>query len=84
VRPVTEDYLGLILIYSPILDLDEAISADPDAELGDTVHRIYRSLAEAFIREPRVAPAMLPEVEMPELSQACEVFADNFLRAVAT
>jgi AcrR family transcriptional regulator len=139
--------------YSPILDLDEAISADPNEEFGDTVHRIYRSLAEAFSREPRVAPAMLaeglarptepavvallqyhvprmlagvgqwlagevsagrirdlpltlliqqmlapiaihtmirpaakniPEVEMPELSQACEVFADNFLRAVAT
>jgi AcrR family transcriptional regulator len=138
--------------YSPILDLDEVI-ADPDADLGDTVHRIYRSLAEAFSREPRVAPAMLaeglarptepavqallkhhvplmlagvgqwlagevnagrirdlplplliqqmlapiaihtmvrpaaeniPELEMPELSQACEVFAENFLRAVAT
>jgi len=138
--------------YSPILDLDEAIS-EPDAELGETVHRIYRLLAEAFSREPRVAPAMLaeglarptepavqallqyhvprmlagvgqwlagevtagrvrdlpltlliqqmlapiaihtmvrpaavyiPEIELPELDQACAVFADNFLRAVAT
>lgn len=138
--------------YSPILDLDEAIS-DPNAELGETVHRIYRLLAEAFSREPRVAPAMLAEalarpteaavqslmeyhvprmlagvgqwlagevaagrfrdlplplliqqmlapigvhtmvrpavdsirgVELPELGQACTVFADAFLRAVAT
>ena len=138
--------------YSPILDFDEAI-AEPDAELGETVHRIYRSLAEAFSREPRVAPAMLaeglarptepavlallqyhvprmlagvgqwlagevaagrirdlplplliqqmlapiaihtmvrpaakniPEIELPDLDQACVVFADTFLRAVAT
>jgi AcrR family transcriptional regulator len=138
--------------YSPILDLDEAVS-DPDAELGETVHRIYRLLTEAFSREPRVTPAMLaeglarptgaavqallqyhvprmlagvgqwlageiaagrirdlplplliqqmlapigihtmirpavadiPGVELPELDQACTVFADAFLRAVAT
>jgi AcrR family transcriptional regulator len=138
--------------YGPILDLDEAVS-DPDAELAETVHRVYRVLAEAFSREPRVAPAMLaeglarptspavqallqyhvprmlagvgqwlageitagrirdlplplliqqmlapigvhtmvrpavehiPEVELPELDQACVVFADAFLRAVAT
>ncbi len=138
--------------YSPILDLDEAIS-DPHAELGQTVHRIYRLLTEAFSREPRVAPAMLaealarpteaavqalmeyhvprmlagvgqwlagevaagrirdlplplliqqmlapigvhtmvrpavasiPAVELPQLDQACAVFADAFLRAVAT
>jgi AcrR family transcriptional regulator len=138
--------------YSPILDLDEAIS-EPDAEFGETVHRIYRLLAEALSREPRVAPAMLaeglarptepavvallqyhvprmlagvgqwlagevtagrvrdlplplliqqmlapiaihtmvrpaavniPEIELPNLDQACVVFADNFLRAVAT
>jgi AcrR family transcriptional regulator len=138
--------------YSPILDLDEAIS-DPHAELGETVHRIYRLLTEAFSREPRVAPAMLaealarptgaavqalmqyhvqrmlagvgqwlmdevaagrirdlplplliqqmlapigvhtmvrpavahiPEVDLPDLDEACTVFADAFLRAVAT
>ena len=138
--------------YSPILDLDEVIS-EPDAEFGETVHRIYRLLAEAFSREPRVAPAMLaeglarptepavvallqyhvprmlagvgqwlagevtagrvrdlplplliqqmlapiaihtmvrpaavniPEIDLPELDQACVVFADDFLRAVAT
>ena len=46
--------------YGPILELDEAIS-DPHADLAETVHRIYRLLAEAFSREPRVAPAMLAE-----------------------
>jgi AcrR family transcriptional regulator len=46
--------------YSPIIDLDE-VTSEPDAELGQTVHRIYRALAEAFSREPRVAPAMLAE-----------------------
>ena len=138
--------------YGPILDLDEAIS-DRNGELVDTVHRIYRLLAEAFSREPRVAPAMLaevlarptgpvvqsltqyiaprmlagvgqwleteiaagrirdlpvplliqqmlapiavhtmvrpaiasvPEVTLPDLDQACVVFADAFLRAAAT
>jgi AcrR family transcriptional regulator len=138
--------------YGPILDLDEAVS-DPDAELSEIVHRVYRVLAEAFSREPRVAPAMLaeglarptspavqallqyhvprilagvgqwltgeiaagrirdlplplliqqllapigihtmarpavvniPEVDLPELDEACVVFADAFLRAVAT
>src|ERR1700743_260052 len=39
--------------YSPILDLDEVLS-EPDEELSDTVHRVYRTLAEAFSREPRV------------------------------
>jgi len=138
--------------YGPILDLDEAVS-DPNAELSETVHRVYQVLAEAFSREPRVAPAMLaeglarptspavqalmqyhvprmlagvgqwlegeitagrirdlplplliqqllapigihtmvrpaigtvPEVELPELDEACAVFADAFLRAAAT
>ena len=46
--------------YSPILNLDEALSG-PQQELRETVHRIYRMLAEAFSREPRVAPAMLAE-----------------------
>jgi len=138
--------------YGPILDLDEAVS-DQNADLSETVHRVYRVLVEAFSREPRVTPAMLaeglarptspavqtllqyhvprmlagvgqwlagevtagrirdlplplliqqmlapiavhtmirpaveniPEVELPELDQACVVFADAFLRAVAT
>jgi AcrR family transcriptional regulator len=138
--------------YAPILELDDAIS-DPHADLAETVHRIYRLVAEAFSREPRVAPAMLaellarptgvagqalaqytaphmlagvgqwltaeiaagrirdlplpllihqllapigvhtmvrpaigslPEITLPELDEACTVFADAFLRAAAT
>ncbi|WP_375487991.1 TetR/AcrR family transcriptional regulator [uncultured Mycobacterium sp.] len=138
--------------YGPILVLDEATS-DGDAEFTETVHRIYRLLADAFSREPRVAPAMLaealarpaspavqaldhhtvprmlaslgrwlaaevaagrirnlplpllihqmiapvamhsmlspaftnvPELDLPELDQACTIFADAFLRAAAT
>jgi AcrR family transcriptional regulator len=138
--------------YGPIVDIDDAIS-DPHAELAETVHRIYRLMAEAYSREPRVAPAMLaealarptgaavqalaqhtaprmlasvgqwlaaeiaagrirdlplplliqqmlapitmstmlrpvldaiPELEVPELDEACTVFADAFLRAAAT
>jgi AcrR family transcriptional regulator len=138
--------------YGPFLDLNEAIS-DPHADLAETVHRICRLLAEAFSREPRVAPAMIaealarptgaaaqtltrysaslmlagvgqwltaeiaagrirdlplpllihqmiapivvhtmvrpaidniPEIDLPDLDEACTVFADAFLRAVAT
>jgi hypothetical protein len=32
----------------------------------------------------RPAVATIPEVELPELDEACAVFADAFLRAVAT
>jgi AcrR family transcriptional regulator len=46
--------------YGPIVDIDDAIS-DPHAELAETVHRIYRLMAKAYSREPRVAPAMLAE-----------------------
>jgi AcrR family transcriptional regulator len=138
--------------YAPIVDFEDSIS-DPKGDLADTVHRIYRLVAEAFSREPRVAPAMLaemmarptgpagqtfsryiaprmlagvgewlaaeagagrirdlpvplllqqmlapiavhtllrpavgnvPQVDLPSLDEACTVFADAFLRAVAT
>jgi AcrR family transcriptional regulator len=46
--------------YGPILNIDEAISG-PDTELTEAVHRIFRVLADAFSREPRVAPAMIAE-----------------------
>jgi hypothetical protein len=32
----------------------------------------------------RPAADSIPEIELPELGQACVVFADAFLRAVAT
>jgi AcrR family transcriptional regulator len=138
--------------YGPVLELEELV-ADPDAELSETVHRIYQLLIKVFGREPRVIPAMLaeglahptgptaqavlqhfvprmlagvgqwlaaemaagrirdlplplviqqmlapiaihtmarpaaagiPQLELPALNEACEVFADAFLRAVAT
>jgi hypothetical protein len=31
-----------------------------------------------------VSSLLTPEIEMPELDEACVVFADAFLRAVAT
>jgi AcrR family transcriptional regulator len=143
---------GVFDRYGPFLDLNEAIYV-AHASLAETVHRICRLLAEAFSREPRVAPAMIaealarptgaaaqaltrysaslmlaglgqwltaeiaagrirdlplpllihqlvapivvhtmvrpaidniPEIELPELDRACTVFADAFLRAVAT
>jgi AcrR family transcriptional regulator len=62
--------------YGPILELDEAIS-DPAAELGDTVHRIYRLLAETFSREPRVAPAMIAEALARPTSPAVQALLQH-------
>ena len=47
--------------YSPILDVEKVISG-PHAGLAETVAAIYRLLAEALTREPRVMPAMLATV----------------------
>jgi len=126
--------------YGPMLNIDEAISG-PHTELIETVHRIFRLLAETFSREPRVAPAMIaealarptgsavqtlgqwlaaevtaggirdiplpllilqmvapiavhtmlrpvvdnvPDVNLPQLHEACAVFADAFLLGAAT
>jgi AcrR family transcriptional regulator len=46
--------------YGPILELEELV-AEPDAELRETVHRIYQLLAKTLSREPRVIAAMLAE-----------------------
>ncbi|MDX6740840.1 TetR/AcrR family transcriptional regulator [Actinocorallia sp. A-T 12471] len=46
--------------YSPIRDAEE-IFGGPRADLGDTVRRVYRVLAAALTREPRVMPAMFAE-----------------------
>jgi AcrR family transcriptional regulator len=51
---------GVFDRYGPVLNIDEAI-AGPDTDLTETVHRIFRLLAEVFSREPRVAPAMIAE-----------------------
>ncbi|MFF4986400.1 TetR/AcrR family transcriptional regulator [Streptosporangium saharense] len=46
--------------HSPILDVEKVVRG-PHADLGETVNRIYRLLAEALGREPRVIPAMFAE-----------------------
>ncbi|MFD4606613.1 TetR/AcrR family transcriptional regulator [Streptomyces sp. NPDC058440] len=46
--------------HSPILDVEAALAA-PHKSLEDTVRRVYRLLAEALEREPRVLPAMLAQ-----------------------
>ena len=50
-----------LLGYSPILDL-ESLTAEPQADLAETVREIYAALVAAFTREPRVAPAMLADL----------------------
>ncbi|MEV5410829.1 TetR/AcrR family transcriptional regulator [Thermopolyspora sp. NPDC052614] len=46
--------------HLPLLNVEVAIT-DPHADLGEIVNGIYRLLAEALTREPRVLPAMLAE-----------------------
>lgn len=46
--------------YMPDLDLEDIIS-DSSSDLKETVRRIHLSLADAFLREPRVLPALLAE-----------------------
>lgn len=68
--------------YSPILDVEKVI-AGPHADLGETVGRIYRLLAEALSRRPRVMPAMLAEVlarpHEPALQGLLQHFAPRML-----
>ncbi|WP_405010082.1 TetR/AcrR family transcriptional regulator [Kitasatospora sp. NBC_01539] len=47
--------------YSPIVDVETFLAA-PHGDLEDTVRRLYRLLADALEREPRVLPALLAEV----------------------
>ncbi|MEV5413131.1 TetR/AcrR family transcriptional regulator [Thermopolyspora sp. NPDC052614] len=46
--------------HSPILKLEKVVTG-PHVDLRQTVTRVYRLLAEALNREPRVIPAMLAE-----------------------
>ncbi|MFJ6852656.1 TetR family transcriptional regulator [Streptomyces sp. NPDC091271] len=47
--------------HSPIVDM-ETVLAGRTGDLEDTVRRLYRLLADALEREPRVLPALLAEV----------------------
>ncbi|NNJ60048.1 MAG: TetR/AcrR family transcriptional regulator [Dactylosporangium sp.] len=47
--------------YSPIADIGDALGTD-HTDLSDTVRDVYRRLAQALSRQPRVTPALLAEV----------------------
>jgi AcrR family transcriptional regulator len=47
--------------FAPVFEIENAVRG-PNTELRESVHRVYRLLAEAFSREPRVAPAMIAEL----------------------
>jgi AcrR family transcriptional regulator len=56
-----DDLFGAVFEqYGPIIDIDEVLAGD-HMDLTDTVRRVYRTLAEALSREPRVTPALLAE-----------------------
>ncbi|MGI5290783.1 TetR/AcrR family transcriptional regulator [Nonomuraea polychroma] len=47
--------------YVPVPDL-EVLAADPPEQIEEMVHAVYAALAEAFIREPRVLPAIFGDL----------------------
>ncbi|ROO86794.1 TetR family transcriptional regulator [Actinocorallia herbida] len=71
--------------YSPILDA-EAIFNGPHEDLPDTVRKVYRMLADALSREPRVMPAMFAEAfarpTAPALNSLARHFIPRLLAAV--
>ncbi|MFE5509985.1 TetR/AcrR family transcriptional regulator [Streptomyces sp. NPDC056529] len=68
--------------YSPILDV-EAVLAAPREDLQETVRTLYRLLTEAFVREPRVVPAMFADaLARPEDPAVQAVFRHAFSRMV--
>ncbi|MEE4545884.1 TetR family transcriptional regulator [Streptomyces sp. V4-01] len=64
--------------YSPILDV-EAFLAGPHGDLEETVRRLYRMLAGALEREPRVLPALLAEVFARPGDENIQVVFQNLL-----
>ncbi|WP_411268427.1 TetR/AcrR family transcriptional regulator [Nonomuraea sp. PA05] len=68
--------------YSPILDVEKVV-AGPHADLRETVGHLYRLLAEALARQPRVMPAMLAEAlahpHDPALQGLLQHFAPRML-----
>lgn len=61
--------------YLPTVDLAGA-TAEPPPDMRRTVRKIYRSLAEALLREPRVLMAVLAEALARPTESAGQVLAD--------
>lgn len=68
--------------HSPILDVEKVVTG-PHADLAETVTTIYRLLADAINRQPRVLPAMLAEALArpgePALQRLQQHFAPRML-----
>ncbi|OBI90612.1 TetR family transcriptional regulator [Mycobacterium sp. 1245805.9] len=62
--------------YSPIPDFEDALDAATD-DLTATVRALYRALAAALGREPRVAPAILAEVFARPTSPTVQTLAQH-------
>lgn len=73
---------AVFVTYSPILDVEKVV-AGPRTDLGEAVTAIYRLLAEALNRQPRVLPAMLAEAlarpSEPALQGLLQHFAPRML-----
>ena len=67
--------------YSPLRDLEDLIAA-PGAGLDETVRAMYRALAVAFTREPRVLPAMLADLFSRPQGATGRIFGRYFPRAL--
>ncbi|GAB2826972.1 TetR/AcrR family transcriptional regulator [Actinocorallia aurea] len=63
--------------YSPILDAEELLRG-PREDLPETVRRVYRMLAGALDREPRVIPAMFAEAFAHPGAPSVHALARNF------
>jgi AcrR family transcriptional regulator len=79
-----EELLGAIYErYSPLRDL-EGLTAEPRADLVETVHGIYQALAASLSREPRVMPAMLADLFSRPEGPTGRVFQRYFPRAMGS
>ncbi len=62
--------------YIPALDFHDVV-ADRSADLIDTVRRVYRSLAEMYLCEPRVVSAVLAEALAHPAGAAGQVLVEH-------
>ncbi|MFC3521430.1 TetR/AcrR family transcriptional regulator [Streptomonospora nanhaiensis] len=67
--------------YSPILDVEQILDGPPRG-LPETVRLIYRRLAQALDREPRVLPAMLAEAFARPAAPASQALVRHFVPRV--